>query len=214
VAKQLKEALYPCPACGSPLYGWSAAHNPLDRGHKVVLDHCEVCGLVVTRAPEPPDADLELAPLLERLGDGRLEVTVPNRRSFQASLGGAQWAGLEPELRRLHLTPDSLRRLLAARGFQLGEVKTPFTKQGRAAMWQTLINAFTLRDNFDRNAKLGLIPTSTPRERWAYRLDRVVSVLVAIPTLIVAYPLEALAAALGRGGVIEASAERLPELRP
>ena len=212
MAKQLQEALYPCPACGSPLYGWSAAHDPLDRGKKVVLDHCEVCGLVVTRAAGPPDADLELAPLLELLGDGRLELTVPNRRSIQASLGGAQWAGLEPELRRLHLTPDSLRRLLAARGYQLGEVKTPFNKQGRTMMWQTLINAFTLRDNFDRNAKQGLISTATARERWAYRLDRVVSVLVAIPTLIVAYPLEAIASMLGRGGVIEATAERLPVL--
>ncbi len=211
MAKQLKEASYPCPACGSPLYGWSAAHDPLDRGRKVVLDNCEVCGLVVTRAAEPPDADLELAPLLDLLGDGRLELTVPNRRSIQASLGGAQWAGLEPELRRLHLTPDSLRRLLAGRGFQLGEVKTPFTKQGRATMWQTLINAFTLRDNFARNAKLGLISTSTAREKFAYGLDRAVSLLVAIPTLIVAYPLEAIASALGRGGVIEATAERLPE---
>ena len=211
--KQLQEALYPCPACGSALYGWSAAHDPLDRGRKVVLDHCEVCGLVVTRAADPPDADLELAPLLELLGGGRLELTVPNRRSIQAGIGGAQWAGLEPELRRLHLTPDSLRRLLAARGFQLGEVRTPFTKQGRAMMWQTLINAFTLRDNFDRNAKRGLISTETARERWAYRLDRVVSILVAIPTLIVAYPLEAIGSALGRGGVIEATAERLPDLR-
>lgn len=208
---QLPEAPYPCPACSSPLYGWSAAHDPLDRGKQVVLDHCEVCGLVVTRAGDPPDADLELAPLLERLGDGRLELTVPNRRSIQAGLGGAQWAGLEPELRRLHLTPDSLRRLLAARGFELAEVRTPYTKQSRSMMWQTLTNAFTLRDNFHRNAKLGLIPRATGRERWAYRLDRVVSVLVAIPTLIVAYPLEAIAAALGRGGVIEASAERLPD---
>lgn len=213
MAKQLKEALYPCPACGSPLYGWSAARDPLDRGHKVVLDHCEVCGLVVTRAADPPDADLELAPLLDLLSDGRLELTVPNRRSIQASLGGAQWAGLEPELRRLHLTPDSLRRLLAARGFQLGEVRTPFNRQGRSMMWQTLINAFTLRDNFGRNAKRGLISTATTRERWAYRLDRVVSILVAIPTLIVAYPLEGLASALGRGGVIEATAERLPEIQ-
>lgn len=210
MAGALKEAHYPCPACGSTLYGWSAAHDPLHHGHKIVLDHCEVCGLVVTRAAEPPDADLELAPLLERHDGDRLELSVPNRRSIQASLGGAQWAGLEPELRRLHLTPDSLRRLLAARGLQLGKVRTPFTKEGRRAMWQTLINAFTLRDNFDRNAKLGLIPRTTSRERWAYRLDRLVSVLVAIPTLIVAYPLEALAAAVGRGGVIEASAERLP----
>ena len=130
--------------------------------------------------------------MLERLDGGELEVTVPNRRSFQAGIGGAQWAGLEPELRRLHLTPDALRRLLAKRGYELGEVKTPFTREARRLMWQTMVNAFTLRDNFHRNAEAGLIPKVTSKDRWTYRLDRLVTVLVAIPAGFFGYPLEAL----------------------
>ena len=74
-------------------------------------------------------------------------------------------------------------------------------------MWQTLVNAFTLRDNFATNARAGRIPRSSGRERASFWLDWVVSVLVAIPTAIVAFPLEGLAAVLGRGGLIEASAE-------
>ena len=202
------EATYPCPACGARLFGWTAAHDPIDRGRKIVLDRCEVCGMAVTRAPGAPDPDLELAAMLERLDGGELEVTVPNRRSIQSGIGGAQWAGLEPELRRLHLTPDALRRLLAKRGYELGEVKTPFTREARRLMWQTLVNAFTLRDNFHRNAKADLIPQITSKDRWAYRLDRLVTVLVAIPAGLFGYPLEALGALLGRGGVIEATATR------
>ena len=202
------EATYPCPACGAKLFGWTAAHDPIDRGRKIVLDRCEVCGLAVTRAPEAPDPDLELAAMLERLGGGDLEITVPNRRSIQAGIGGAQWAGLEPELRRLHLTPDALRRLLAKRGYELGEIKTPFTRESRELMWQTMVNAFTLRDNFARNAKAELIPRATSKDAWSYRLDRLVTTLVAIPAWLFGYPLEALGSALGRGGVIEVTAAR------
>jgi hypothetical protein len=205
---QAEEATYPCPACGSKLFGWTAAHDPIDRSKRIVLDRCEACGLAVTRAPEPPDPDLELAPMLERLGGGDLALTVPNLRSVQASLGGGQWAGLEPEQRRLHVTPDSLRRLLGARGYDLGEARTPFSREGRRLMWQTMVNAFTLRDNFARSARAGLIPRSTSRERWAHRLDRVVTVLIAAPAALIGYPLEGIASLLGRGGVIAATASR------
>ena len=201
------EATYPCPACGAQLFAWTAAHDPIDRGRKIVLDRCEVCGIAVTRADAPPDPDLELAAVFERLDGGALEVTVPNRRSIQSGIGGAQWAGLEPELRRLHLTPDSLRRLLAKRGYELGKVKTPFTRESRQLMWQTMVNAFTLRDNFHRNAKANLVPQVSSKDRgrtawiaWSrswWRSRRQSSV-----------PPRGRGAILGRGGVIEATATR------
>jgi hypothetical protein len=198
----LKHAHYPCPACGATLYGWTAAHNPLDRGHKIVLDRCESCGLAVTRAADPPDVAAEIDPLIERLPDGRSRLVAPNRRSIQGGLGGAQWAGLEPEIRRLHLNPDSAKRLLAQRGLEVTNVSTPFTREGRRGMLQTFLNAFTYRDNFLRNARAGRIEPRTDRDRWLFRLDWVVSVLVFVPSAIFALPLEALAAALGRGGVL------------
>ena len=213
MAADLEEARYRCPACESKLYGWTAAHDPLDRGRRIVLDRCETCGLAITRGPAPPDVDLELAPLLDGNSEGRIELTAPNRRSFQGGIGGAQWAGLEPELRRLHLNPESLRLLLGERDLELVELRTPYSGRSAKLMWQTLVNAFTLRDNFARNARAGRIPRSTGGEKATYWLDWTVSALVAIPTAIVAYPLEALAAAFGRGGVIEASARPRSEPR-
>jgi hypothetical protein len=207
-AGNLEEADYPCPACGATLYGWTAARDPLDRDRRIVIDRCETCGLAVTRGAEAPDVDLELAGILKRLDAGELELSVPNRRSIQAGLGGAQWAGLELELRRLHQTPESLRLLLAKRGYGLESVATPYSKAARRTMWQTMVNAFTLRDNFIRDARAGLVPRGTGRNRWAYRLDWLVTVLVAAPVTLAAVPLEAIAAVLGRGGLIEARARR------
>lgn len=206
MAAQLKEAHYPCPACGSRLFGWTAAHNPLERGHKIVLDRCERCGLAVTRAAAPPDADAEIEPLLETRPGGVVALRAPNRRSLQGSIGGAQWAGLEPEIRRLHLNPKSAELLLERRGLEVRRVSTPFCRDGRLGMLQTILNAFTLRDNFLRNARGGRIPELTGRDRWLYWLDYLVSFLVIVPAAIFALPLEAIGAALGRGGVLEIEA--------
>ena len=206
----LEEARYPCPSCGSRLYAWTAAHNPLDRGHRIVLDRCETCGLAVTRGVDPPDAVAEIDEALERLPDGTVRLIAPNRRSLQGGIGGAQWAGLEPEIRRLHLNPDSVKRLLAQRGLEVTGVATPFNREGRRGMLQTLINAFTYRDNFIRNARAGRIPRASGRERFLYGLDWVVSALVFIPCVIFALPLEAAGSALGRGGVLVAQARQKP----
>ncbi len=203
----LEEAGYPCPACGSTLYGWTAAHHPIDRRRRIVLDRCESCGLAVTRAAEPPDPDAELEPAINATAAGEIEVRAPNRRSIQGGLGGAQWAGLEPDLRRLHLNPEALRLLLAKRGWEVEHVDTPFTAEARRAMIQTMLNAFTLRDNFLRNARAGRLEPRTSRERLLYRLDWLVSFLVLGPAALFGVPLEALGAALGRGGVLEATAK-------
>jgi len=196
---------YPCPACGSPLYGWTAAHDPLDHGSKLVVDRCETCRLAVTRASEPPDAAAELDAVIERGEDGAIEIDTANGASVQGSLGGAQWAGLEPELRRLHFSPDSVRRLLAQRGVEVTDVSTPYQRRGYSQMRQTLINAFTLRDNFLTNARAGRLPEPTSgRDRWLVRLDYLVSWIVWIPCAVVAYPLERGAAQFGRGGILVA----------
>lgn len=200
-----EEAHYPCPACGSTLFGWTAAHDPLERGKRIVLDRCESCGLAVTRAARAPDVDAELDPLITETADG-IELVAPNRRSLQGSLGGAQWAGLEPELHRLHLTPEAARLLLAKRGLEVQEISTPYSGRSRGLMIQTVLNAFTYRDNFLRNARSGRLTPSTPGERWLHRLDWVVSVLVYVPAAIFGLPVEAVGAVAGRGGVMEVRA--------
>lgn len=196
---------YPCPACGSPLYGWTAAHDPLHHGEKIVVDRCEVCRLAVTRRVDAPDVARELDAAIDSGADGTIELEAANGASVQGSLGGAQWAGLEPELRRLHVSPDSVRRLLAQRGIEVTDVSTPYSRQSYSLMRQTLINAFTMRDNFLRNARAGRIPApETGRDRWLQRIDYLVSYLVWVPCALVAYPLERGAATLGRGGVLVA----------
>jgi len=201
-----KHAHYPCPACGATLYGWTAAHNPLKRGHKIVIDRCENCGLAVTRAAEAPDVDAEVDAVLDVRPDGTASLHAPNRRSLQGGIGGAQWAGMEPELRRLHLNPESVRLLLEQRGLEVTKVATPFCREGRHGMLQTFLNAFTLRDNFLRNARAGRISHPPGRDSWLYRLDWVVSCLVIVPAAIFALPLEAGGAAFGRGGVMDVEA--------
>ncbi len=87
-------------------------------------------------------------------------------------------------------------------------IETPFGRESRRLMVQTLINAFTYRDNFLRNARAGRIPRGTTRERWLHRLDWVVSVLVFVPAVVLGVPLEAGGAAMRRGGVIRVEAHR------
>lgn len=194
------DARYPCPACGKKLYGWLAAHHPVDRS-KVVLDRCEICGLVVTRHDQPPDTDAELA-LLEREGN---VVVAPNRASFQAAIGGAQWAGLEPEVRRLHLTPDAARRLFTDRG-GVRSIRTPPRRAAFGTIWQTFVNGFTYRDNFLRNARRGRLGREQTGTAM-FALDSIVSALVALPMAILAAPVELLGVALGRGGELEIELE-------
>jgi hypothetical protein len=206
-----RDAHYPCPACGATLYGWTAAHDPLDRGRKVVLDRCESCGLAVTRRREPPDAEAEVHALLDSNDGGVVEIVAPNRRSLQGSLGGAQWAGLEPEIHRLHLTPEALKLLLAKQDLEVTEVGTPFRNRSFTLMWQTVVNAFTYRDNFMRNHRAGRLPKpATGREKFLYWLDWTVTILVAVPAAIFALPAELLATVFARGGVLTATARSGP----
>jgi hypothetical protein len=75
-------------------------------------------------------------------------------------------------------------------------------------MWQTILNGFT----FGRNvalAALGRGPAAAAGKRWQRRLDTLISILVAVPAMIVAVPLELLAAAFRRGGALRLRVELL-----
>jgi hypothetical protein len=195
MASEEEVAGYRCPADDAELYGWVAAHDPVDRS-KIVLDHCEECGLVVTRAHRPPDVAGEL----DRLPRENGTIVAPNRRSWQAGIGGAQWAGLEPERRRLHLTPRAAELLLAREDRAVGRIDSRFSLAGYLGMLQTLVNAFTLRDNFFRNFRAGRLQGRRAPSPPAIALDLLVTALVALPLAVVALPLELLASLFGRGG--------------
>ncbi len=150
------------------------------------------------RRAAAPDVGAELG-ALERRGD---ELLVPNRASWAAWLGSGGWSDLDAEEHRLHLTPTSLRLLLAKQGTEVVKVRTPFGWRSYLAMLQTMINAFTLRNDFARHARHGTLAPRSTKDRLAIALDAIVTVLVAIPLSVVALLVEAIAAAAGHGDLM------------
>jgi hypothetical protein len=181
----------PCPACGEPLFGWIATRPGL-RGP---VSRCESCGLGVVGPPgDTEDALRHLDP--QRSAGG---LVVVNRGGFSAWIGGAGWAGLEPESRYL-FTVEAVRRLVASRD-QVVKTSRWSAGVGVATMWQTILNSLT----FGRNIALGALGrrAAVPAERpWQRRIDALISVVLAIPALLVALPLELAGAALRRGSAI------------
>jgi hypothetical protein len=179
----------PCPACGEPLFGWI----DLRAGLAGPVSRCESCGLgVVGRSAGVGEA---LA-ALDRLSEGGV-TRIANRGGFAAWIGGAGWAGLAPDGRYL-FTVESVRRLVANRDQVVTSARWS-PAAGVATMWQTVLNGFT----FGRNVALGALgrAAAVPAEKpWQRRLDGLICVVVAIPALLAAVPLELTAAATRRGG--------------
>jgi len=173
----------PCPACGEPLFGWIDSRPGLSGP----VSRCESCGLGVVG--EPGSAEEALREL-DRLGD-REGVTIVNRASFSAWIGGAGWAGLERDSRYL-FTIETVRRLVAGRDQVVRSTRWS-PGRGMATMWQTLVNSAT----FGRNVAIGA--SVTAGKPWQRRVDWVVIAVLAIPALAVALPLELAGAASRRG---------------
>lgn len=178
----------PCPACGEPLFGWI----DLRAGLAGPVSRCESCGLGVVGKSGGVE---EALAALDRLSEG--DVTrIANRGGFAAWIGGAGWAGLAPDGRYL-FTVESVRRLVANRDQVVTKARWS-PGAGVAMMWQTILNGFT----FGRNVALGAMgrASAVPAEKpWQRRLDALICVVVAIPALLAAVPLELTAAATRRG---------------
>jgi hypothetical protein len=188
----------PCPACGEPLFGWLDARPGLHGS----VRRCESCGLGVIG---DPGGSAEALASLDRLDRGDA-IPIVNRASFAAWIGSAGWAGLEPESHYL-FTPEAVRRLIANRDQVLASGRW-MPGAGIATMWQTLLNGLT----FGRNVALAAFGrgTAVPARRpWQRRLDVLISVLAAIPALLVAVPLELVAAVFRRGAVVKLRYELL-----
>jgi hypothetical protein len=188
----------PCPACGEPLFGWIDARA----GLAGPVSRCESCGLGMIG--EPGGAEEALRDL-ERLATPR-GLAIANRAGFSAWLGRAGWAGLERGARHL-FTVEAVRRLVARRDQVVSSARwSPIASI--ATMWQTVLNSFT----FGHNVALGALGrrAATRADRpWKRALDTLISVAVAIPALILAVPLELIAAALRRGGSLSLRLELL-----
>lgn len=186
----------PCPACGEPLFGWIS-----DRpGRRDAVSRCESCGLGVAGEPgEPEDALREL----NRLGDC---PRIANRAGFAASLGGAGWAGLEPGGRYL-FTVESVRRLVARRD-QVVKSQRWAPGASLAVTWQTLLNSVTFGHNVALGA-LGRGEAARAARPWQRRIDGLASIVLALPALVVALPIELSGGLTGRGAVVSLRFELL-----
>jgi hypothetical protein len=184
----------PCPACDEPLFGWLAPRA----GLAGPVRRCESCGLGVVGGPGDTEAALRT---LDRAG-GR----VANRASFAASLGSAGWAGLEPGAHYL-FTVESVRRLVARRD-QVVKSRRWSPVASLAATWQTLLNSVTFGHNVALGA-LGRGEAVRASEGWQRRIDGLASVVLAIPALALAIPVELAGGLAGRGAVISLKLELL-----
>lgn len=180
----------PCPACGEPLFGWIGSKAGLDGP----VRRCESCGLAIVGDPG------EAGAALRELDSLRQEDTLrfDNRASFGCGLGGAGWTGLQPGRRHL-FTVEAVRRLVAQRDQVVKSARwRPLA--GLASTWQTLLNSVT----FGHNVALGAlrdIPSMPAAQPWQRRIDALASVVLAIPALAIALPVE-LAGGLSRHGAV------------
>jgi hypothetical protein len=188
----------PCPACGEPLFGWIDSRP----GLAGPVRRCESCGLGVVAEPDGVE---EALAVLDRQARGG-SIRIADRAAFSAWIGGAGWAGLEPGIRYL-FTVESVRRLVANRDQVVMHARWA-PGAGIATMWQTVLNGFT----FGRNVAAGALGRGQPvpaERRWQRRLDALITIVVAIPALLVAIPLELAAAATRRGSAVSLRLELL-----
>ena len=186
----------PCPACGEPLFGW-IAQRP---GLAGAVRRCESCGLGVVG--EPAGAEEALREL-DALREGET-IRIENRASFASSLGGAGWSGLHPQARHL-FTVEAVRRLIAHRD-QVVKSRGWRPLASIAATWQTLLNSVT----FGHDVALGALrgaPSRPAIEPWQRRIDALASIVVALPALLIALPIELAGGLSGRGSVISIRVE-------
>lgn len=188
----------PCPACGEPLFAWIGL--PVNSG---VAYRCEACGLgTLSRTGQTEDA-------LADLDRDRLDETTfdfENRASVQALLTGGAWSGLGTK-RTFLFTPDSVQRLISSRDQVVARSRWR-PGAGIATMWQSGINMFT----FGHNIALGTFGDALKipaRHDWQRGLDTFITIVLAIPALIFAIPIELLGGLFRRGGVYRVKTEVL-----
>ena len=189
-----------CPACGAPLYGWVVLESePEGDGGPRVLDRCESCGLGIAH----DSGHIGLEP-----GEDGV-VSVPNRRSWQAGLGGGHWAALELAPEDAYPTPEALGQLLDGAGLEPLRMRQPALGSNQLWMWQTLMNAFTFHDGFAVGVLSGRLRPRNARSRVTFAIDAAVSLVAALPVALVSLPLELAAVVARRGGLLEAEVRRL-----
>jgi hypothetical protein len=188
----------PCPACGEPLFGWLAP----EANRRPPVRRCESCGLGVAGEVTGPEEALAELDRVSQAG----RVLIANRAGFAASLGGAGWAALGGKVGCL-FTVEAVRRLVARRDQVVARARwVPWPSL--VITWQTLLNSVTFGHNVACGA-LGRSDVARAPKRWQRRIDALASVVLAIPALALALPIELAGGLVGRGGVVSLRLELL-----
>ena len=172
-----------------------AAGRPVIRG---AIEEHEESGLnaaalwhVLEHLDEPLSALVRVRSWL-RPG-GFLLVGVPNLASAQARVAGDSWLHFDVPRHRVHFTPDGLVTLLGRAGLEPVRTDHYVWEHNPAAMWMALLSRAGMASGLPFHLIKGTVSAS-PRD---------LALLTAgVPLLPVALGLEAVAAALRRGGTM------------
>lgn len=155
-----------------------------------------------------PAAQLESMGVLLRPG-GRIVISVPNLASLQARIGSDSWFGQDVPRHLTHFTPDGIEAIAERVGLKLESVEYWSLEQNPFGMWQTMVN----RASGSRDAIFRAIKGQPLGDSAASRAAAIFGLLLALPLLFVALPLEIAASALGSGGTITATLRKPPDGR-
>ena len=158
-----------------------------------------ICWHVLEHLEDPGTVLSGLARFLKP--GGNLLVSVPNLASLQARIGGDRWFGQDVPRHLTHFTPDGIEAIASGAGLEVESLGYWSLEQNPFGMWQTLVSRVSgSRDAIFRSIKRQPLGATT-RERLASALG----LLLALPLLVLAVPLECLASATRRGGTVTAS---------
>ncbi len=155
-----------------------------------------ICWHVMEHLEDPAVQMKRLADLMGR--EGRVIVSVPNLSSWQARLGGDYWFGQDAPRHLTHFTPAGIRSLSEQAGLAVESMHTWSLEQNPFGMWQTL----TSRASGSRDVIFRMIKRQPLGDTAGTRVASIFGLVLALPLLLLALPLEWLASVLGRGGTI------------
>lgn len=141
--------------------------------------------------------------------DGLLVIAVPNIESFQATLTGKRWWGLDIPRHLSHYSPQSLHQALKSGGFDILRINHFSYRYAPYALFHSLLDRFFTRRDFLSDLAKRSLPTTMNRALFVYNI---IMLVVIAPILFPPCIIEGLLAPVfSRGGFIEAFATLPPE---
>jgi SAM-dependent methyltransferase len=181
--------------------------QPLDGGGDIGQFDVITLWQVLEHLPRPVETLRALARHLKP--DGAMVISVPNYGSLQRKVFGGSWFHLDPPRHLLHFDAETLRGCLARAGLAPTTERRFLPEYGTSGWVQSTLNRLLPHSNYlyelvkDRGALRGMSPVSSA-------LHLVGSVAAGVPVLLLSFPLEAAASALGQNAALTVAARLDP----